>query len=85
MLAFISYPPIPIFEVGPLRLSLHGLFAALGFVAGAWIASREIRKRGFDVAGIQDVEKIQHVLTIWSLSHSPILPVLDSALVAGSL
>ena len=42
-------------------------------------------QRCFDVAGIQDVEKIQHVLTIWSLGHSPILPVLDSALVAGSL
>jgi len=53
MLAFISYPPIPIFNIGPLRLSLHGLFAALGFVAGAWIASREIRKRGFNVAGYQ--------------------------------
>lgn len=48
MLAFISYPPIPIFEIGPLRLSLHGVFAALGFVAGAWLASREMRKRGFD-------------------------------------
>jgi hypothetical protein len=29
------------------------------------------RQRGFDVAGIQDVEEIQHVLTIWSLGHSP--------------
>ena len=53
MLAFISYPPIPIFEVGPLRLSLHGLFAALGFVAGAWIATRELRKRGFDTVKYQ--------------------------------
>ena len=63
MLAFISYPPIPIFNVGPLRLSLHGLFAALGFVAGAWIASREIRKRGFDVG------KYQSCLT-WGLIGS---------------
>jgi len=53
MLAFISYPPIPIFEIGPFRLSLHGLFAALGFVAGAWIASREIRRRGFDAVKYQ--------------------------------
>ena len=53
LLAFISYPPIPIWEVGPLRFSLHGLFAALGFVAGAWIATREMRKRGFDSAAYQ--------------------------------
>lgn len=53
MLAVITYPPIPIWEVGPLRLSLHGLFAALGFVAGAWIATREIRKRGFDTVRYQ--------------------------------
>ncbi|HUO46118.1 MAG TPA: prolipoprotein diacylglyceryl transferase family protein [Acidimicrobiia bacterium] len=53
MLAFISYPPIPIFEVGPLRLSLHGVFAALGFVAGAWLATRELRKRGFDTVKYQ--------------------------------
>jgi phosphatidylglycerol:prolipoprotein diacylglycerol transferase len=53
LIAFISYPPIPIFEVGPLRLSLHGLFAALGFVAGAWIATKELRKRGFDTVKYQ--------------------------------
>lgn len=53
MLAFISYPPIPIFEVGPLRLSLHGVFAALGFAAGAWLATRELRKRGFDTVKYQ--------------------------------
>ena len=43
------------------------------------------RQRGFDVAGIQDVEEIQHVLTIWSLGHSPILPVFDPALAARSI
>ncbi|HEX5671148.1 MAG TPA: prolipoprotein diacylglyceryl transferase family protein [Acidimicrobiia bacterium] len=53
LIAFISYPPIPIFDVGPLRLSLHGLFAALGFVAGAWIATKELRKRGFDTVKYQ--------------------------------
>jgi phosphatidylglycerol:prolipoprotein diacylglycerol transferase len=63
LLAFISYPPIPIFEVGPLRLSLHGVFAALGFIAGAWLASRELRKRGFDVG------KYQSCLT-WGLVGS---------------
>lgn len=60
MIASISYPPIPIFEVGPLSLSLHGLFAGLGFVAGAWILTREAARRGFDV------EKVASVLT-WAL------------------
>ena len=48
MFAAISYPPIPLVDVGPLTLSLHGLFAALGFAAGAWLASRELARRGFD-------------------------------------
>ena len=42
-------------------------------------------QRGFDVAGIQDVEEIQHALTICSLGHSPILTVLDLALCADPL
>jgi phosphatidylglycerol:prolipoprotein diacylglycerol transferase len=53
VLGYISYPPIPIFQVGPLRLSLHGLFAALGFMAGAWVATREMRRRGFDTVRYQ--------------------------------
>ena len=43
------------------------------------------RQRGFDVAGIQGVEKVQHELTIRCLGHSPTLPVFDSALAAGSI
>lgn len=60
MLAAISYPPIPLFHVGPLTLSLHGVFAAVGFMAGAVLATRELRKRGFDVL------KYQSALT-WGL------------------
>jgi phosphatidylglycerol:prolipoprotein diacylglycerol transferase len=60
LLATISYPPIPIFEVGPLRLSLHGLMAAVGFLVGAMIATREVRRRGFDAV------KFQSCLT-WAL------------------
>lgn len=55
LLAAISYPPIPIFEVGPLRLSLHGLFAAVGFVAGAWLATRHLQRVGLDTAKYQSV------------------------------
>ncbi len=63
MLAGISYPPIPIFELGPLNLSLHGLFAGLGFLAGAALMVREARRRGFDA------DKITSVLT-WALVAS---------------
>lgn len=55
MIASISYPPIPIFEVGPLQMSLHGVFAAVGFIAGAWIATKEVRRRGLDADAYQSV------------------------------
>lgn len=55
MLGAISYPPIPIFELGPLDLSLHGLFAAVGFVLGGWLATTHLERRGFDGAAYQSV------------------------------
>lgn len=63
MIGSISYPPIPAFELGPLTLSLHGLFAGLGFVVGAVLMLREARRRGFDT------ERITSVLT-WALVGS---------------
>lgn len=60
MLGAISYPPIPIFELGPLNLSFHGLFAAIGFIAGSLLGIREMRRRGYDAV------KYQSVLT-WGL------------------
>lgn len=48
MLAAISYKPIPIFELGPINLSLHGLFAAVGFLVGGALIVRQVRRRGFD-------------------------------------
>jgi len=60
MLAVISYPPIPVWDIGPFQFSLHGVFAAVGFVAGAWLATREMRKRDFDTI------KYQSALT-WGL------------------
>lgn len=60
MLGAISYPPIPIWEIGSFQFSLHGVFAAIGFVAGAMLATRELRKRGFDTL------KYQSALT-WGL------------------
>ena len=63
MIAAISYPPIPLFELGPLNLSLHGLFAGVGFVVGAWLMLRDVARRGFDA------EKVMSVLT-WALVAS---------------
>lgn len=60
MLATISYPPIPVWEIGSFSFSLHGVFAAIGFIAGAWLATREMGKRGFDTV------KYQSALT-WGL------------------
>ncbi len=59
----IAYKPIPIFELGPLTLSLHGLFAGVGFAVGAWLMIREARSRGFDT------ERIVSVLS-WALVGS---------------
>ncbi len=55
VLAAISYPPIPIWHVGPVAMSLHGLFAAIGFIAGGALASRRLGRRGFDVEAYQSV------------------------------
>ena len=35
LLFSITYPPIPITQIGPVALSLHGVFAAVGFYFGA--------------------------------------------------
>lgn len=63
MLSAISYDPIPIFDVGPLALSLHGLFAAVGFMAGGYLMVRDARRRGFDP------DKVVSVLT-WAIVGS---------------
>ncbi|MFQ5967854.1 MAG: prolipoprotein diacylglyceryl transferase [Acidimicrobiia bacterium] len=43
----ITYSPIPILELGPLNLSLHGVAAAVGFALGSVLMIREVRRRGF--------------------------------------
>ena len=59
-MATIVYPPIPVWEVGPLRFSLHGVFAALGFFLGFWLVARLLERRGFNPAGF-------HSLAAWAL------------------
>jgi phosphatidylglycerol---prolipoprotein diacylglyceryl transferase len=60
MIAAISYPPVPILELGPLALSLHGLFAGIGFIVGAGLLLKAVERRGFDS------DKVSSVLT-WAL------------------
>jgi prolipoprotein diacylglyceryl transferase len=60
MIASITYQPIPIVHLGGFHLSIHGLFIALGFLAGAWIAVRAVERSG------GDAERYQNVLS-WAL------------------
>jgi prolipoprotein diacylglyceryltransferase len=46
-MAAITYDPIPIWDIGPLALSLHGVFAGLGVVAGGTLMVRDSERRGF--------------------------------------
>lgn len=55
MIAVISYPPLAPIHVGPVHLSVHGIFIALAFLAGAGLASRRLARAGGDVAGFQSV------------------------------
>lgn len=48
VLLSITYPPIPITQVGPISLSLHGVFAAIGFYIGANHALKLSDKDGAD-------------------------------------
>lgn len=46
MFAAISYRPLVRIDLGPFQVSPHGIFTALGFVAGAWLLLRDTRRRG---------------------------------------
>lgn len=47
-LAALSYDPIVSIGLGPLSISPHGIFTALGVLAGAMLLMREVRAAGFD-------------------------------------
>ena len=40
----ITYPPIPITQLGPVAFSLHGVFAAVGFYFGSTYAIKLCEK-----------------------------------------
>jgi phosphatidylglycerol:prolipoprotein diacylglycerol transferase len=46
VLGAISYNPIVTIELGPLSVSPHGIFIAIGFMVGAWFMLPQSRKRG---------------------------------------
>jgi phosphatidylglycerol:prolipoprotein diacylglycerol transferase len=46
VLGAISYDPIVRVHIGPLSISPHGVFIAVGFMVGAWFMLPESRKRG---------------------------------------
>ncbi|MEO8091472.1 MAG: prolipoprotein diacylglyceryl transferase family protein, partial [bacterium] len=45
----------PMFEVGPLTLSWHGLTIALGLAVGGWLALRVARERALDTDQVLDL------------------------------
>ncbi len=53
--ASLSYPSIPVIHLGGFHLSIHGLFIALGILAGAWLASRRVERAEGDVAAYQSM------------------------------
>lgn len=44
-----------LFEIGTFQLHAFGLFVAMGFMAGTWLAGRRARVAGLDPAAIQDI------------------------------
>lgn len=53
LIGAISYPPLAPIHLGPLQLSVHGVFIFLAFLAGAGLASRHLARAGGDVARYQ--------------------------------
>ncbi|MEL6229786.1 MAG: prolipoprotein diacylglyceryl transferase [Cyanobacteria bacterium J06627_3] len=50
------YPPIdPTIPLGPLTLTWYGLFMATAVITGAWIASKEVERRGKDPEDFWDM------------------------------
>ena len=43
------------FAVGPLFIRFYGIILMLGAVAGGWLASREVKRRGFDPEMVWDL------------------------------
>lgn len=55
MIAAISYDPIVSIHLGPLSISPHGIFTALGVLAGAVLLMRQVRAAGLDEEAVASV------------------------------
>ncbi len=83
MLAAISYEPLVRISLGPLAISPHGVFTAIGFVVGARLLLIDTRRRGvadddmyalLTRAGIGALvgARVFYVLNHWSSYGSPV-------------
>lgn len=83
MLAAISYEPLVRIHLGPLAISPHGIFTAVGFVIGARLLLRDTRRRGISDddmyailtrAGIGALvgARVVYVVNHWSAYESPL-------------
>ena len=68
------------FFIGPLEVRFYGIILMLGAVAGAWLASREAKRRGYDTEIVWDLltylliggiigARLWHILTPPPSSH----------------
>lgn len=83
MLAAISYEPLVSIHLGPLTVSPHGIFTAVGFLVGAKLLLSDSRRRGIpddDIyailtrAGIGALvgARVVYVINHWSSYDSPL-------------
>lgn len=55
VLAELSYSPIVRIHLGPLSVSPHGIFTAIGFCVGAWFFLRDARRAGLPEDRITEI------------------------------
>ena len=55
MIAAISYEPLVSIHLGPLSISPHGIFTALGVLVGAVLLMRQVRAAGIDEEAVASV------------------------------
>lgn len=83
-LAAISYDPIVSIDLGPLSISPHGIFTAVGVLAGAMLLMRQVWAAGLDeeavttvltravvaaLLGARAAYVLNHVLGAWTLEE----------------
>lgn len=83
MLGAISYEPLVRIHLGPLAISPHGVFTALGFLVGARLLLNDTRRRGISdddmyailtraAVGAMVGARLVYVVNHWSSYDSPL-------------